>query len=296
VCALLFSLSATAQLRTDTFNFHTTGGDSAMATELAESAEKVHKEVAAQLGALDLSTDRITVRIFHGEESFRAAMPHLGSIDWAAGVAFPSQSLILLKIDRNTRFEVHDVFRHEISHVVLHRAAGGKRLPLWFVEGVAVHQAGERLLERWQVTANATLTGDPLPLATLEHGFPADSVRADMAYAQSTAFIAYLLRRHGWGGLRAVVSRVRRGEGFESALNTIYGDPLHRLEADWQRELERSATWLPILTGTTVLWVLITVLFIWSWWVKRSRTRRRMAALDDAVIMLDGEILDDEFA
>jgi hypothetical protein len=291
VLMLLLTASATADVRTEHFHFRHAPGRAAMAEELAQTAEKVFREVGAQLGALDLEHGLITVRVLHGQKALKQAMPHSSMTDWAAGVAFPRQSLILLRIDHKTRYNIHDIFRHEVSHVLLARAVNQNHLPIWFVEGVAVHQAGEQLLERWRRTAEASLGDSLLPLSQLENGFPGDGLSADLAYAQSTSFITWFLDTWGWRHLRAVIADVRKGTDFAVAMKRLTGRSMAQLEADWREVVQARATWIPILTGTTVLWVIITVLFVWSWLVRRKRARLAIAGMDAGL-----PDLDDEFA
>lgn len=271
------------------FRFETAPGREAIAEELAEDADRVMVDVASGLG-VEPSGKPILVRVLHGDEAFQAALPGAGAMtEWAAGVAFPGYDLILLKIDPNTRFTVHDVFRHEVSHIALERAVAGRALPLWFVEGVAVRQAGERLAERWQRTAEATLGSGLLPLAALDARFPQDGAQVDLAYAEAASFVGYLLQKSGWGALRRVIALVRSGDSFASAFRSTYGRPLEEVEADWRAVVEESASWIPIVTGASLIWILVVGLFFWSWLQKKRQMRARLASMPHTPA-------DDEFA
>ena len=294
---LVSGLAGAAPVRVTTkhFSFVVEESRVAMANELAADADSVLREVCGQLGVLPAEpTDKsavmapMQVRIVHSEAEFIEAMPNHRNIEWAAGVAFPNYGIIVLRIDQNTRFEIHDVFRHEMSHVVLGRATKQAEVPMWFVEGLAVHQAGEKIRERWQKAADATLTESLPPLSTLTDGFPADGASADFAYAQSTAFMSHLLANGGWSGMRALIAKLAAGQAFDAAVAATWGQPLPQIEADFRETIAKSASWLPIIFGSSVLTAVAGLLFLGLAWRRRSQTRRRLSKM--------GDPLDDEFA
>lgn len=287
------ALAEQSRIRTGHLSYTVQSSRVAIASELAAIGETTLGEVARQLGVgnADNTPDifaPITVRIAHTEDEFVEAMPNQQNIEWAAGVAFPAHGIIVLRINAQTRFTVSDVFRHELSHIVLARATRGADLPLWFIEGVAVHQAGEQVRERWQKAADATLTESLPAMVTLAEGFPSDGVTTDFAYAQSTAFVGYLLQKAGWAGIRMVVAHVRDGKSFAAAVEASYGSSVAELEAGFREQVAKSASWLPIILGSGVLTAAAGIVFIVLGYRKRKRTTARLHSRQDP--------LDDEFA
>ncbi|MFT7625826.1 MAG: hypothetical protein ACI9WU_005017 [Myxococcota bacterium] len=286
---LLAGPASAAQLRTEHFTFHTTDRRLPVAQRLADEAEDVLEDIALQLGVSHLEQKPIMVRVLENEAALSRAMPHSSMTEWAAGIAFPKSSLILLKADHKTMFELHDVFRHEISHIVLSRAVNQARLPHWLIEGLAVLQAGEHVRDRWQKSGQAMLT-DSLPaLSTITNGFPADASRVDMAYAQSTAFVSWLVANNGWPNVRRLLRIVREGDTFTVAFERVYRKPVVRMEAQWRRDLESGATWTALLRDSSLMWVLAGLLFVFAWITVRARNAERL-------VLMDEPGLDDEFA
>ena len=285
------SVAFASPVRTAHFIFITDEPGHVIANELKAHAERDLAAIAATLGIRSEHQAPIEVRILRGSDRFQDAAPgpHPPA-EWTAGLALPHRSLILLKVDAQTRFSIHDIFRHEVSHVILHRAAGGNRLPLWFVEGIAVNQAGERLRERWAQTVESMLGDGPMPLAALRDGFPSGTRQIENAYAQSSAFVRFLIRRWGWSLLRYVIKEVRQGNPFDLTLERVTGKTMLQLEDAWLQEMEREASWLPLLTGEPLMWVLISLLFVASFFIHRTRQKAQMEAMDD------GPQDDDEFA
>ena len=288
VAVLLAIAPAGSELHTDYFRFETRGGDDAMARALARDADDVLKEVSATLGIDRRSQPPIHVVVVHGQEAFAQALAGAGGMaEWAAGVAAPRAGRIVLRVDAQTRFEIRDVLRHEMSHVVLGRATGFRPLPLWLVEGVAVHQAGERLRERWEKTLTASLAGDLPWMSSLAASFPEGVSRIDLAYAQSTAFVGYLIQRWGWASIRTLLVTVREGVPFPVAFERTYGSPLTDVELAWRTRVEDEASWIPVLTREPLLWILVTFLFLAAFVQVRRRNRRRLTVAPSP---------DDEFA
>ncbi len=282
VCGIGFVIATAASasvLRTQYFTIEAPDSLQAMGRTLSKKADTIHREVTAQLGTLDDDHPLIHVKLIDGQDELARELKGAAIAEWAAGVAFTDRGLVLLRIDAQTQLNHMDVFRHEISHIALARAVKHRHLPHWFIEGVAVHQAGERLVERWLKASTATLTDSLSPLSNYDTSFPRDGTRADLAYAESTAFLGFLLKRYGWRGIRTLVTRVKRGERFAPAFESLYGGTVSQVERDWRRLLESDASWARIFGDSTVLWTAASVLFIVSWWVQRRRIRQRLAAL-----------------
>ncbi|MCS6799359.1 MAG: hypothetical protein NZ898_12685, partial [Myxococcota bacterium] len=131
-------------------------------------------ELLEELGAVDGGPLEIRVARNPAEMAAMGPPAHPPP-PYAIGVAYPRHSLVLVSLTapRSGRVgEATSVLVHELSHVALHRASGGAPLPRWFVEGVAIHQAGEASLSRTRLLWGATVAGRLLPLEELERRFP----------------------------------------------------------------------------------------------------------------------------
>ena len=90
-------------------------------------------------------------------KQFKAGNP---VIEWAAGVAFPRQSRIVLRAFGTALFNLRQTFEHEISHILVYRAVEGRHVPRWLMEGFAIYQAGESLVDHGHTAAGADGRGD----------------------------------------------------------------------------------------------------------------------------------------
>jgi MYXO-CTERM domain-containing protein len=161
-----------------------------------------------------------------------------------------------------------------VAHVLTARAAGGRPLPRWFDEGLAMIAGGT-----WGADDHARflleLMVEPgVPLARLDSRFAGTQRQVAGAYAVAGTFVRDLVQRSGAGAPGRILAAVAAGTPFPAAFQAGAGTTLGAAEADfWRRHsLQR---WLPLATSSTTLWLGITLLAL----LAARRRRRRDAAL-----------------
>ena len=181
---------------------------------------------------------------------------------------------------------LESVMRHEVVHLALSASAGGRPLPRWFHEGVAVSLesgwgAGDRL--------RLIVAGfrDP-PLDDLTRLFASDA-RPDttQAYLLSAALVDELRRAHGAAFPGRVAARVATGVPFANAFEIETGEtPAHAADRAW-RNYRRWTSWMPLATSASAVWGLILALAFVAFFVRRSkRTQRRRQWNDEEGVEL----------
>jgi hypothetical protein len=167
---------------------------------------------------------------------------------------------------------LEELLRHEVAHVLVARAARGRPLPRWFHEGVAMIAGSS-----WGLDDRSRLTvtmiggsGSELSLAEVERQFSADRGSTFNAYAIAGAFVNGLL-----GGDDDTVARILGGVGrglpFEDAFREATGATLAEAERSFWRRQSFWYRWVPILTSSVTLWMLITMLAVWAMGKRRAR-------------------------
>ncbi len=250
------------------------------ASSIAEDLQEVYRDhwprVEEELGAE--IEDALVIRIGTNPEEMRALAPREAPPPaYASGVAYPMRGLVLLTLTAPETWErpdVDTVLVHELSHVALHRAVRGHAVPRWFSEGVAIHQARERSIDRMQSLWSGTVGNRLLPMERLSSSFPSEPHRVNLAYAQSADFVRWLRARDdGDARFREVISRLGRGQSFEMALERTYSTTRMDLELRWHESLsERFQAW-PLLLGSGGLWVVAALLIVVAY-VRRKRRDR----------------------
>ena len=205
---------------------------------------------------------------------------------WVAGVAHPPTGRILIAKHGpdGAPTNLEELLKHEMAHVVLHRATGGAELPRWFHEGVAETFTGGVSLSRAQTLASAVFGPGVPDLEHLEARFhDDDGPQVAVAYAASRDLVSFLRNYDGSGiRLRQVLTEIELGRRFEVAFIRAYGHGLEELVAEWRAGLPARFVWYPLLASGGLPFVLVAPLILVAWVRKRREYRRGLARLEAA--------------
>lgn len=195
-----------------------------------------------------------------------------------AGFAVGEDSLVVLFPFRSPTYphdSLEDVLHHEVAHVLITRAAGGKPLPRWFHEGLAM--AAERT---WGLEDQARLLEEltfvaPADLANVNALFTQDEGARIRAYTLAGAFVRDLIRQHGSTAPATMLTRVAAGASFDDAFAEVIGHSVADEEAAFWNRHRFWTRWGPFLTSSTALWMIVTLLALYAIF----RRRQQRAAL-----------------
>lgn len=193
---------------------------------------------------------------------------------WISGFADGGSRTIVLFPDRVSRYpddNLRTLVHHEVTHVLVTEAAGGRPVPRWFNEGVATVAAREWGIEDRARYAAAVVGRGPRTTDALDQGFAEGGRRATRSYALSGAFVRWLRVEYGEFVTAKILELLGRDMSFREAFVRATGDTLERAE---HRFFVREAlwhTWVPFLTSSGVLWAAITALAIVA--IRRRRTK-----------------------
>jgi len=258
---------------------------------VVRDADAVKSELVDALGQPVL--ERLEVRI----APTVADMARLGPAsapppEYASGVAYNGMHFVLISMLAPRGAEAVDIdetFRHELAHVALEDAVGGRHIPVWFNEGLAISLSGELAWARRTTLINATLSGTLIPLSDLDRSFPRDNHDVSVAYAEAADFMQFLMRRADHARFVSMIERVREGKAFDRAIAEAYGSDLRKLEFQWRTDLERRFSIIPALTGGGLIWVLVMGVLVYAYVRRRRRTKailekwEREEAIEDAL-------------
>ena len=240
--------------------------------ERLRTLDPVQIESAARLVGLDGPGPPI--RVVLADESSAEA---LSAPPWVAGYALPEQGVLVLLPARAPRYpdsSVEDLLRHEVAHVLVGRASNHQPLPRWFHEGVAMIAGLSWGLEEQSRLAATLLRGGEVSLAEVDRRFAGGEGEVRSAYTLAGAFVRDLMSRHGRESVAAILSGVAAGQPFDEAFARATGASLAEAERTFWGEQTFWYRWVPFLTSSAVLWILITLLALWA----IQRRRRRDAA------------------
>jgi MYXO-CTERM domain-containing protein len=204
--------------------------------------------------------------------------PRVGAVPrWIVARAFDVDTIVIFpsRISAYPYDSLESVFLHEITHLALNARAGGRPLPRWFHEGVAVSvESG------WGIGSQARLL-----LAAARGPAIDDVTRLFRSESQPDTTTAYLLAaalvedvraRHGLDAPGRIAGHVSRGAGFEDAFSRETGEGVDAAAARAWRAY-RGLRWLPVVTGAAGLWgwILVLAFVAFAVRIRRRRERRR---------------------
>ncbi|MDQ3486415.1 MAG: hypothetical protein M3468_01625 [Acidobacteriota bacterium] len=198
---------------------------------------------------------------------------------WVAAQAFGSREVVIFpaRIGSYPYNSLETVVWHEVVHLALSARAGGRPLPRWFHEGVAMSvESGWGLDRQLRLLVNAA--ADP-SLADLNQLFASDTQPDNAAaYLLAAALVSDVRRTHGAEVPGEVAARVAGGMPFRQAFAAVTGEvPETSADRAWA-SYRRWASWLPVVTGAGFLWLLILPLAALAFFAslrRRARQRRR---------------------
>jgi hypothetical protein len=203
---------------------------------------------------------------------------------WVSGYAYGEQGVIVLLPGRVPSYpdsSLSDLLAHEVTHVLIARAAGGRPLPRWFHEGLAMIAGLSWGLEDRSRLTLALLVDRPVSLADLDGRFAGGQGEVNRAYAIAGSFVHDLFDRHGPDVAARILHGVASGLSFDAAFAEATGTPIADAEASFWDRQTFWYRWVPILTSSVTLWMLVTLLALWAIRRRRSRDAARRQAWDE---------------
>ncbi|MBP9823188.1 MAG: hypothetical protein KBF21_03090 [Thermoanaerobaculia bacterium] len=240
---------------------------------IAAAAALVGGDTSALLAELQPIT---VVLVPEGSAAARAAAP------WIAGYALngrgPGQIVLFpARADRYPDFGLGAVLRHELTHLFVDRAAGGRDVPRWFNEGLAMAVGREPGLGDRARVALAVIDDASLPIARLDAAFSGGEAQVHSAYALAGDLVRELLQRHGRDCAARILAGVARGERFRDAFFAVTGERLTEFETGYWEHRTFIDRWVPVISSSVLLWGGISLLALAAIRRRRARDAERLA-------------------
>ena len=166
------------------------------------------------------------------------------------------------------------IFTHELTHLILAHRFGEHPIPRWLNEGLSMYESYEWRPSQDVLMGRYVLTGRLIPLRELTRAFQADAFGARQAYLQSYSLVNHIISDYGREAFHQLIRRLSRGEPFAQGVERALGISPEELEARWIRHLKLRYNWLPFLTSSGLLWLLITLGVIFAYAHRKRRARK----------------------
>lgn len=220
---------------------------------------------------------RIRVMLISEDDPRSRAIP-----SWIVGLATGEQDVVIFpqRVLPYPHDSVESVFRHEVAHLALAARAGGRPLPRWFHEGVAI-----AVDEGWSVSGRLRLLLEMLgnPAITDLTRLFTSGTRPDaaQAYGLAAALVDDVQRRHGAEAPGAIAARVAEGVPFVRAFELETGESPDAAASRAWRGYRRWTAWVPAFTDGSTVWAAILALATAAYLVRRRQRARRRQRWDE---------------
>ena len=211
-----------------------------------------HSPIAEQLGLATGGAMQIYIANSQAEfDVNKNHLPHQTGLMEPLGQKMDGSSCAHLNRRGASEPLLHQVLDHEIVHILLGRAFAHYPVPRWLQEGVAQVVAGEYTPEK---IAQLGSFAEPMSFLDLARGFPADRLRAQMAYAQSASVVSFLFREHGQESLHILIEEMSQGHALDVALVRATGLTPQELDVARRGRTFQVPMWLRSLSvdGTLI--------------------------------------------
>lgn len=204
---------------------------------LLEAAVAGLRQLETQMG-IEAQSD-VQFFIYGSSQAMREAALYVQ--EWAGGLAYTQYNVILMGVAPSQAIGWGQrTVRHELAHLIIEQFAGscvGGSRPNWLEEGLAVYAEGEPEQRILNELRRATRDNSFEPLRSLNGPFSAHGPEAGIAYSQSYSVVAFMLEQYGQEKMRELLLTLAGGEGYDQALERVYGFNIDGLEMAWREEM-----------------------------------------------------------
>lgn len=211
--------------------------------------------------------------------------------DWGVGVAVSSRNLIAIRSPREFPIagQLATILRHELAHIHLDAMLNQKRPPRWMHEGYAQQFAHQWAVGDDWIVARAVFTDNILPLRDIDGVNSFLDAKAKLAYVESYLAMGFFLKRYGYDGLQLFAQTMRIDGSWDQAFMHATGENYNGFQKEFENYLKDRFNWAIFLHDTALLWVILTIVFVILYFIKRRYSARKLAdwqereAIEDAL-------------
>lgn len=212
--------------------------------------------------------------------------------EWGAAVARSNPDRIVIKgpgISNMSYSRLREVLRHELNHIYFFRKRGTVSVPRWFSEGLASDWAGELNLQKKILLSSALWENRSFSLEALRHFGQFHRDHARLAYAQSAAAIEAMRYFYQDDIIINVLNELKYESDFDTLFSRLTGDNGVEFLIKYESFLNENYRWLFLLKTSNLLFILMPLLLISGFMLKRRRSRKILDKWEKEEAILDNE-------
>ncbi len=197
--------------------------------------------------------------------------------DWGAAVAIKSRRLIVIKSPRlfPVGKSLNELLGHELAHIALNDAVGGKWLPRWFEEGFCQMMSGEWRFEQDVLLTRAVWGSGLMSLIELENLNGFGGAKAALAYAESYLAVNSLTRELGIDFYADFFSEYGKSGNFYQSFMSTSGYKYFDWVSQWQNQTARKYRFVLYIFDSRLFFPLLAVVFLLFYVLKLYQVRKK---------------------
>lgn len=255
------------------FNVYYQNNDMRNSQKILNSLQSSYLQLSKEIGVELIDT--VSVFITPSKNAFEQIVGK-NFPKWSDGLAAPIKNVIVLKSARWMPPETDNesIAVHELTHIILNRAANGNAIPRWLNEGLAVYYSGEKGFASGSLVSKALVTNSIIPLSEIDEVLRFHVTKAQLAYQQSYLAVDYLFHNYGSEAVRSIIHKLGQGLSVNQAFIDAINADLWQFEDEWYEYIQRKFRWHFLMEFENFLWVFILLLFIFGFLLIRRRNKR----------------------
>ncbi len=250
-----------------------------MAREIETLFEESAGEIAGEIGLETIAP----VRVYLAGDDATYRSLHEGRIpEWGAAFSAVADRVIGIHAPLAVAGprSMRALVRHELSHLLLAERVGAVNLPAWFMEGLAMIQAGEwRLADEWNFMLLAGRGRVPY-LEEIAGPFPRRAEDAALAYGLSYRAVSKLLAENP-GSLATLTAFIRDRGDFEDAFFMTFGETPYDFAARLYVIVHERYRTPGVILNASPYWLAAAALVVAAYVARRVRTRRALREMEE---------------
>ena len=198
--------------------------------------------------------------------------------DWGIAAADPGRGIVYLKSPRfsGEGSDLANTITHEISHVILYKAAGNRSLPRWFDEGFAQMESHESSFHGSVLLARQVFAGQIFALQDIDDVLTFRKDKAAMSYQMSLSAVVFLRQLCEPDGFYPFIHTLNRGGTMDEAIRAGTGLDLRTFENEWSEYIRKKYRWYLLMDFPVLFSITIIILFILALFVRHQRNEERL--------------------
>jgi len=218
----------------------------------------------------------IRVYITDSQNTFeQLAGPHLPY--WTAAVTiFPKQIIVLKSpsLTNTTLRQYRETVEHEFIHLYQGLFVPLNITPAWFNEGWANYISRPYDIQSRIILSRAIIKNRIIPLSKLVDFLTYNHLQAELAYAESSSLIEFLVVVYGEQIIHEIFSDMAITKNFYITLQRLTDTEMDILEYRWKQYIISRYRWIFLLDIQYIIWLIIPLLVIIVYFIKGYRNKK----------------------